>query len=165
MLSIGRRRKLLKKQNSFTLVESLLVVVILGVFVGLAAPSFSKSYSNLQANNTARNIAFLMRYAQARAIAERVNYSLNFDSENRSCWLEKESVDSPGVFKKESSRLAKAIVFPGNISIEAERQTIIFFPDGKIDSCRIYLKHANDIKLTISTSGQIGYVEITNSKN
>ena len=164
MLLIGRKRKALKRINSFTLVELLLVVVILGIFIGFSVPSFRKTYLNLSSNNTARNIAFLMRYAQARAIAERANYKLNFDSGNKRCWLEKESVETPGLFEKVYSRLARDIILPRDIKVEAGLNPVNFYPDGKIDSAKIYIICNNDIKFTISTQGQIGHVEISDSK-
>ncbi len=163
-LPIGRRQRLLKNKNSFTLVELLLVVVILGIFVGLAVPSFSKTYLNLEINNTADRIAFMMRYAQAKAVAERQNYRLNFDSENKSCWLEKESSSEPAVFEKVHSKFSKTIIFPKGIKVESEIKIINFSPSGKIDEAEIYLKRDNKTIFTISTKGQIGYVEVSDVK-
>ncbi len=165
MLPTGRRAGLLKNRNSFTLVELLLVVIILGVFVGLAVPSFRKTYFNLELSNTAGNVAFLMRYAQARALAERVNYRLNFDQENKSCWLEKKSVSGEDVFERVSSGFARSIFFPAGIKVSPELKPIGFYPNGKIDSVKIYLENKNQAVFTISTKGQVGYVEVLDFKD
>jgi hypothetical protein len=142
----------------------LLVVIILGVFAGLAVPSFQKTYFNLELNNTANNIAFLLRYAQARCVAERTNYRLNFDAGNKSCWLERESLSDHTSFEKVSSRFAKPIIFPADIKVEPEVKIINLFPDGKIDNVSIFIKHNDKTILTVSTKGQIGYVEVLDFK-
>ncbi len=160
MLPTGRRPQPLKNRNSFTLVELLLVVIILGVFAGLAVPSFRKTYYNQELSNAASNVAFLMRYAQGRAVAERANYRLNFDEENKSCWLEKKSSSGENVFERISSGFARGIIFPAGIKVSPELKPVGFYPDGKIDSVKIYLERKNTAAFTISTQGHIGYVEV-----
>lgn len=166
-LPTGRRLALLKlkQKNSFTLIELLLVVIILGILAGMGAPAFRKTYLNLELNNTANNLAFLMRYAQGRCVVERTIYRLNFDSERKRCWLTKQSIGAAESFEKVSSKFSRSIIFPKEIKVESELEAVNFYPDGKIDSVNIYLKYKNDRTLIISTEGQIGYVEVLDFKS
>lgn len=165
MLPIGKRKNnLLKNKNNpvqgFTLVELLLVVIILSIISGIAIPSFKKTYLNLQLNNTADNIAYLLRLGQARAVTQRSQYRLVFNPEFKSCWLEKEVSINPSTFERLSSKFSRNIVVPSGIIIQIENRIINIYPDGKFDPVEIYLKNRNEKTLLISTIGSLGYVEV-----
>lgn len=161
ILTTGRRQNLLKNKNGFTLVELLLVVIILGILSGIAIPSFRKTYLNLELSNTADTIAYLMRFAQARAVTQRTNYRLIFNSELNNCWLEKEISSDPSQFEKVSSKFARSVVIPEDIKVESELKIINFYPNGKIDEAKIYLKNQNDKTYTVCAKGQVGHVEVS----
>ncbi len=163
---VGSDKKILRqfchliRGAGFTLVELLLVVIILGILAGMAVPSFRKTYSSLEINNAANNLAILMRYAQARAAVERINYRLNFDPENKSCWLERKSSSDSGIFEKVSSKFTRSIAFPKDIKVEPDLKIVNFYPDGRIDNVMIYLKQDGKEIYAVSTKGQVGYVEV-----
>jgi Tfp pilus assembly protein FimT len=141
-----------------------LVTIILVILAGVAVPSFRNTYLNLELNDTANRLAFLMRFARAHAVTERATYKLNFDSEKKKCWLTKQSDANADSFEPVSSRLARSAIFPKAIEVETEADVVNFYPDGKIDSINIYLKSRDGKTLTISTKGQIGNVEILDFK-
>ena len=163
MLPTGRRL-LPTKKNSYTLVELLLVVIILSIIAGIAIPSFRKTYLNLELDNSANNLALLMRYAQAHSVLERRIYRLNFDLREKRCWLTKQLEGAPNTFEAVSSRLGKSLILPKDIEIESESEFVNFYPDGKIDGISIYLKNKNNKTVTVSTEGQIGYVDVLDFK-
>jgi len=142
----------------FTFVELLIVVILLSVVSALSIPNFRNTYYNFLLSDTSHNLTYLMRYAQASAIAERANFRLNFDSEYNKYWLTK-STEEEGDFVRISGKFGKAFDLSDNIAVKADSMTINFYPDGKIDRTSIYLSNVNDKFYTITTEGQSGYVQ------
>lgn len=147
-----------KSLAGFTFVELLIVVILLSVISALSIPNFRNTYYNFLLSDTSHNLTYLMRYAQASAIAERKNYRLNFDSEYSKYWLTK-SADEEGDFVRISGKLGKAFDLNDSISVKAENANVNFYPDGKIDKTSIYLSNRNDKFYTITTQVQSGYVQ------
>ena len=158
----------LTSPKSFTLIEILIVVVILGLIAGLAVPNFSNAYANFTLSETAKNIAFLMRYAQSRAIMKGKECELKFDSGNLQYQLKEKAEDTEeianSIFQPIRGRLGRNFSIPQGVVIEAENPHILFYPDGKIDKARIYLKNKREKYFTISTQEQAGYVQVFDFK-
>ncbi|MBU4333896.1 MAG: prepilin-type N-terminal cleavage/methylation domain-containing protein, partial [Candidatus Omnitrophica bacterium] len=49
------------KKSAFTLIEIILVVLLLSVIAGLTIPNFRNSFRKVKLQNSANNIAYLMR--------------------------------------------------------------------------------------------------------
>ena len=77
----------MKANKAFTLVEILLVVIIIGIVLALAAPNFSKGYSRFQLNKTADDLLSVSRWAQAMAIGQERVFALSFSNDRRSYGL------------------------------------------------------------------------------
>jgi len=153
----------LRCQKGFTLIELLLVLVLLVVVIGLAAPNFSSTYNRLQLQRTVQDLGYLMRYAQSRAVIKQSSLHLEFDSEYKAYWLmEKvkgQERDEGGAFERLTGRLGRRTTINDEINIEAEGHTISFYPDGKID--KQHLRLCNDRRcFMISTKEQRGKVLI-----
>jgi len=131
------------KQQAFSLLELLLVVLILSVVAGLTVPNFRKTYSNLQLKQTAKDMMYLMRYAQGRSATRARQMVLRFDEDYKKYWLEdlgssagsQDGVD--GSSRKFSGRLARQFKIPDEVTVEAKTQKINFLPDGTIDKQQI----------------------------
>jgi prepilin-type N-terminal cleavage/methylation domain-containing protein len=142
----------------FTFVELLIVVILLSVVSALSVPNFRSTYYNFLLSDTSHNLTYLMRYAQASAIAERTNYRLNFDSEYSKYWLTK-SAGEEGDFARIAGKLGKVFDLNDSITVKTDNMTVNFSPDGKIDKTNIYLSNGNDKFFTITTQDQSGYVQ------
>ena len=149
------------QKRSFTIVELLIVLLLLGVVAGLAIPNFSTTFENLQLSETAKNISSFMYYAQSRSIMKGKGHRLVFDIAHHQYWLEDEigNEDSEhSVFEKISGRFGRIFYVPEDIRLEADPSVIQFYPDGTIDQARIYLESQQKGFFTISTKEQSGYV-------
>ena len=77
--SIGNRNIRFKKRHSFSLLELLIVVVIIGSLLAISLPRFRNTFNNLKFDNFCQNLISRMRYLQERASIEQSTYRLNFD--------------------------------------------------------------------------------------
>ena len=155
--------------TGFTLIEILLVLLLFGVFAGLAIPQFGPTYSRLQLKETAEDLVYLMRYAQSRAIVRQKKCGLQFDSQMTSYWLIEDRSDpeeslSIESFERMAGRFGRIYHVPEKITIEADETLIRFYPDGTMDKVNIYVSNNREEVFTISTFQKTGQVQIFNSK-
>ena len=153
--------------RGFTFVEIILVVVVLGVLAAVAVPALSGSYRNLLVQNTAQDMAALMRYAQSRAITQDAEILLVFDQRRRSYRL-KSLTSSDGSLDANAQdaiprRWGRTFRVPEELTVEIENQEIGFFPDGRISKARICICR-EDTCLTVSTREQRGRVLVFNGR-
>jgi len=145
-----------KKSNAFTLIEILLVVIIFGIVLSLAAPNFSKGYNRLQLNKTADDLLSMSRWAQAMAIGQRRIYALNFSNDRNSYSLERGNAPiTNGIeeisFAPVKGALGRMRTIPEAITLKTQEDRIEFYPDGTIDSATIELA-SNNQKIELSSA-------------
>lgn len=159
------------RSRGFTLLETMLVVIILAVLAGAAIPNFSQTYRQLRLKKTAEDLANLMRYAQGRAVTKGIPLRLEFDSAGRMCGLtqaepagEDEIVEAADQhnFQRIAGGMGRKRKTPDGLRIVAEKPQIYFYPDGRIDKAFIYVCRTENSSAchTISTREQRGYVKI-----
>jgi len=156
-------------KDSFTLIEILLVVILLGVIAGLVIPNFSNTYTRVQLKEAANNLSFLMQYAQNQAIVKKCNFQLIFDDERSKYWIVKQVDDeelnnSDLEYRRISSRFGRMVNIAPQINVETELDHITFYPDGMIQKARVYLSDNKDRYFTVSTKEQTGYVQVFDFK-
>jgi len=146
-----------KKNNAFTLIEILLVVVIMGIVLALAAPNFSKGYSRFQLDRTADDLLTVSRWAQAMAIGQERIYALSFSDDRRSYELERADINEVNEedngevkFGPVNGALGRLHQLPDTIRLDLHENLIKFYPDGTIDPAKIRLT-ASDHKTVISS--------------
>ena len=171
---IGKEKtnKQLHSLKSFSLIELLLVVVILGVIAGLAIPNFSQTYASLQLQETAKNIAYVMRYAQSQAVIKQKNLRLEFDEPNKTYWLtqsmdeaqEKNTKGGEASFERILGRNGRTFNIPDELTLEIPKPFVEFYPNGDIEKMRIFLSNPKRKYFTVSTQEQTGYVLIFDFK-
>ncbi|MDP8266516.1 MAG: prepilin-type N-terminal cleavage/methylation domain-containing protein [Candidatus Aceula meridiana] len=147
--------------NAFSLIELLLVVILIGVLAGLSLPRFSQSYSQIRLEQTAYNLASMMRYAQGRALSRQEEIQLQFDSDFTRYHLMERKGDN---FEVIEGRRGRAQLIPKGISIESEETTVGFSPGGAMDKVRIYLSNEKGKIFTVTTRELRGSVKVFDSE-
>jgi len=152
---------------AFTLIEILLVVIIIGIVLALAAPNFSKGYSRFQLNKTADDLLDLSRWAQAMAIGQKRIFALSFSDDRRSYGLvraiENEETEDQNGFEPVNGSLGRIHQLPDAVRLEMTQPydskgngnngQIEFYPDGTIDKASIQL--ASPEQKTVLSTAQV----------
>lgn len=73
--------------RAFTLLELILIMIILCTVLAMAAPSLRGFFSSRQLNDVAEQILVMTRYAKTQSVFQSRFYRLNFDVDQRRCWI------------------------------------------------------------------------------
>lgn len=143
---------------AFTYIELIVVVLILGIFIGLSIPQFKKTFADLELDNFVKNIYLLCNYLQSNSIAQAKIYSLNFSGELKEfkSYFLKENGEWQ-ILKQRFSRLYR---LPEKITLEttpAKKNNVLFYPDGSSDNLTLIFKNEFGYEriLLIGGSGEI----------
>lgn len=151
----------LRNIAGLTAVEMLLVVLILSVVTAMTVPSFRQTYGRFRLRKTAEDLAYVMRYAQSRAIAKNRPMRLELNADLTSYFLAQKTEGDASAedFERFSGRIGRNFQIPEDIKVQTEGSYVFFWPDGNID--RQSLEVCRDTQcLTVSTKEQRGYVRI-----
>ncbi|VAW18006.1 hypothetical protein MNBD_BACTEROID05-137 [hydrothermal vent metagenome] len=146
--------------KGFSLIELILVVLLLSVIAGLTVPNFKQSFSNLKLNQTAKDLSYVMRYAQSRAVSKGILIRLEFASAMDSYHL---TQVSSGEYERFKGRMGRDFQISDLIKINFTEGNLIFFPDGTIEKKEINVCKEERC-LLISTKIQRGYVNVIEEK-
>lgn len=158
ILAIGKRSQ--RNSKGFTFIELILVSIIILVLAGLSTPIFKSPFQTFRLKDTCQTIVQLMRYLQAKSIAERKPCRINFDLAQGSFWLTEQADTSPAEFKRIKGRWAKIFKAPAGISIESQNSVVTFYPDGSSDKAEIKVSCGRGEAFLISAGRNINYVSI-----
>ena len=164
-----------KHRAGFTLLELVVVMAIMAIIVGMAAPSLRGFAAGRQSVNAADQLVTLTRWARSQAIADATTYRLNLSTQDGTFWV---TAQDAGGFHKVATSLGQVFHVPqgmrmtvtidqaapppgqgtGSTSLSAAATTLVastagtvvpsvdFHPDGRTDPGTISL---NDGRHTI----------------
>jgi prepilin-type N-terminal cleavage/methylation domain-containing protein len=81
---MGKRQQ----ERGFTLIETVVVVLVVGIVVAFAAPKITNAMRNYRMKTTMRRLMDLMQQAKTQAVADNRRASLIVDTANRRMGLE-----------------------------------------------------------------------------
>ncbi|MDE2028925.1 MAG: prepilin-type N-terminal cleavage/methylation domain-containing protein [Candidatus Omnitrophica bacterium] len=149
----------MKKNKAFTLIEVLLVLVLMGIILGIAAPNFSKGYSDFQLKRTVDDLMDISRWAQAMAVSRGHSLALVFSEDRRSYDVQQvlvnEETSEESGFKAVPGPLGRKHYIPGSVNLETNRRSIKFYSDGLIDPATVHLGSKKQT-ITLSSAVVIG---------
>ena len=76
-----------KRRGAFTLLELILVLVLISVLLGIAAPSLRGFVGARRSADAAAQVLAMANYARSQAIAQGTVYRLNVDATENVYWL------------------------------------------------------------------------------
>lgn len=150
----------MKNINGFTFIELLIIIIIIGILSGACAPLVRNSLDEATMEGFAKNLYYLSRYLQTKALHERRTYQLYIDrnaSEIRTFYKENEE------HKSATERIARKYAIPKSVSITLEparNSGIYFYPDASTDKATMTILNRHGRKISIITKGISGEITI-----
>jgi prepilin-type N-terminal cleavage/methylation domain-containing protein len=131
------------RDEGFTLLELILVMVILSTVLAMAAPSLRGFFASRQTHDTAAQILALTQLARSQAISEGIVYRLNFDTRQRTYWL---TAQQAGAFEKPQTGFGQIFTLPKDMVMELEgieeedtEMFLVFTPQGTVTAGTVRL--------------------------
>ena len=149
--------------KSFTLIELLIVLVLLGVLAAVSVPNFGQTYFGVLVKKSAEDLAYSIRYGQSRAVLKGQIVRLNCNTSEQSYWLEDQMTTDNAIageqpqFQKIAGRFGRTYRMPGDVVLECPGEFIQFLPSGDIDKMRLTVS-LKDKTWIVSTADQKNHV-------
>jgi len=145
------------KNNGFTLIELIVVVIIMSVMLVFAGPRLSGFIFPDDTNKIVRWLIVNARSLRSNAVQQQKNYTLNLDIDNNRLWVADESMDTEEALKKayeksyslpETVRLLD-VEFPGRGRVLQGTAEISFYKKGYSDQAIIHIQGLDDRKVSL----------------
>jgi len=133
-----------RQNDGFTFIELVLVILIISSLAALAVPGFRRTFNNMQFEQVSSDISGVLNYAAANAIFKRTECRVIIDKDKQCFYVEGTS---------------RVYGMPRGIKIDSDKESVLFYPDGRSQSITITLSGTDKIR-TFSTEGTRGYVKI-----
>ncbi len=153
----------------FTLLELILVMIVLFILAGVAAPRFSDFFPALQVRKTADRIFAWARKARSDAALTGARHRLVLDAEGKRYWIEFEPrpLKEPFVFRKLGGSWDEE-TYPDDVVLESLEgleddqgfKVLTFRPDGTAEDATIVVANDRGDRRTIRVAGATSQVTI-----
>ncbi|MCL4218948.1 MAG: prepilin-type N-terminal cleavage/methylation domain-containing protein [Candidatus Hydrogenedentes bacterium] len=155
----------------FTLLELMVVVTIITVFAAGVLPVYQGSLSRIRGARATHELVATVKHCQERAITEGVEYRLYLDDEENSYWVKRLAKRDAGdkVFASPPGLTGQKRRLPEKTDMsrpsarrdrDEDAYYVAFYPNGACDYATIKLRRADRKRVTISTKGRLGQLEV-----
>jgi Tfp pilus assembly protein FimT len=164
-----------RREQAFTLVELILVMVVIFTLATVVAPRFSDFFPSLQVRKTTEHLMAWARKARADAAITGTRQRLFLDTANRKFWIENEPrpIKEPGKFVALSGAWTEEFL-PEGVVIESVDKAetdpassgvryIEFLPDGTCSDATVVLSNDSGDRQTLKIEGATSKITIEQS--
>ena len=125
----------------------------MGILSSLAAPYLGTMLQNYQVQAAARQLVTDLQFAKMRAVAQKVNYQVDFDAPNDSYTV---STGAVTIFTRNLSDYSRGVTLTENFAGD----TVIFLPIGQASATgtATFTASGNSTKVTVTLAGGV-YVQ------
>jgi len=157
-----------QKENGFTLIEMLIVIVILGVMISLIVPRLGE-LGEANVKRSARHLTGMIRFLRDESQSRKTIYRLRFDVQGGRYWAEVMTLTSEQTV--EFVRWQSEVGVEGSLSgqttfrdIQAASHPddpfIQFTPDGWVENAAIHLRDGDNKDFTLLVNPIMGNTEL-----
>lgn len=125
--------------GGFTLLEMLVVVAILALTVTLSIPLIGRPNERLHTEQTARDMASMLKAARSEAARTGQNKQFVLDLSSHDFW--RDGADNRTAFKKDMPVIMTAALSGETMKL---RGAVTFHPDGSSSGARIVIGHGDE---------------------
>jgi len=129
----------LSRDQGFTLLELLIVVVLLAMVLAVSYPSLTRGSTALHLRATGRDILSTFRYARERAVTEQAGMVLTVDREKQTLVLSDSYRDGSRKYTLPEDVKIQRIALGGTEVLEGPL-VVRFLPNGSSDNAEIVLR-------------------------
>lgn len=163
----------MSKNDGFTLIELMVVVLLIGAFVLVVVPRI-KMGTDINIKSASRNLTATIKYLYNEAAFKKNIYKLAFNIEESEYWIEtlneNEYVQSSDPYHR-TRKLPNGVYFRdviterslGRSSLDDAQEFILFLPTGYVEPAVIHLKTDDgDNNYTLETKPYTGGTRVYN---
>ncbi|MDX9752424.1 MAG: prepilin-type N-terminal cleavage/methylation domain-containing protein [bacterium] len=159
-------------KRSFTLVEMVLVVTLIGIMMGSIIPSFRPLIEKTALKNTASTLSYILRYSRSVAIQRSTYTKITLPEGNGEIgfWVEGDPMTTTGGFVEEtlpvpqpkdlSNRISIGSVVQNTLTGLQQSYEIQFAPNGSTADTLISILDSRERVYTLGIVGLTGQVMI-----
>jgi len=163
-----------RARGGFTLIELLLVMLIIAICVGIAAPQMAGSTRARTLPGNAADFVTLTRWCRVQALQHGVNYRLNLDTTEMKWWVTKADITGANYTlvaddknTKEKDQMGREYKLPDGMTIETDILPdavdggiyIGFTPSGRCDPKTVTFSYMN-MSLDVKCDSPLGTYHI-----
>lgn len=137
-------------KRSFTLIELLLVLMVIGILAGVSAPALRTSVRNAGFKAFIAKLYLFLDYARSRSTLKNVVLAVNFGD------------DTKTIFLKEQDDVVNRIAVPDDIVVQSKDRQVLFYPDGTSQQFQLLVQAGDRQKSVILSRGFDGKIKIEN---
>ncbi|MDD4893830.1 MAG: prepilin-type N-terminal cleavage/methylation domain-containing protein [Candidatus Omnitrophica bacterium] len=143
----------MNRNNAFTLIELLIIVIISSILIGMSVPRFRSTFDKFELGNSIKDIFYLSRYLQGASISQGRIYCLNIDKKKGEI---RAAVKEEDEFKDVKGRLGNKYNVPLGVIITTEpieKNEVYFYPDGNTDKISVTFENQHKDKGSLLFKG------------
>ncbi len=158
------------RNRGFSLIEILVALVLLGLSLGLAAPSLSHLLRTVELKGAAQKLSAILRNCRSEAIHRVEVYRVLFNPQSRQIRVQGVESTRGGDEEKEASVSERTYVLPEGIQMKGdpsasassatELPPIEFYPNGGSNGGRIFLASPDRVGYRIDVHFLTGSVTV-----
>jgi len=155
------------KEQGFTLLEILLVVLVIALALAVTYRPLSRGSAMLNLRASSRDVLNIFRYAREKAVTEQTGMIVTVDKNNQQLTLSNNLGDDAKTYTMPKNITINRIALSGNI-VEDGSITVRFLPNGSADEAEVLLgstysnSQLNIISDPLAGGGRIESVQGTN---
>lgn len=160
----------MKRNDGFTLLEILVVMLIIGAFFFVAVPKF-QDLTEVNLKSASRNLTATIKYVYNEAAFKKNIHRMAFDIEAGEYWVETLQGNEYGISEDSSHKrhkLPNGVYFKDVVTerslernpLEDEKEYILFLPTGFVEPAVIHIFTDNERFYTLATKPYTGGTKV-----